>query len=107
MTSIKVYELQPKDSHKSFYKKAFVIYADGVEYLQSYNTIVAVKTDDGTIHRTWDGYSATTQRHIKAFAGLNKHEYLSLPYEPEYADDLEKVSNPNMGNQYYGYGWYY
>ena len=105
---MKVYTLQPNDSHKSFYNKAFVIYQDDKEYLQSYDTIVAVKTSDGVIHRTWDDYSATTQRHIKAFAGLNKHEYLGLPYEPEYAYDLPKTI-ANMGSERYAYytttGW--
>lgn len=65
----KHYELQPKDSHKSFYNKAIVHVSskDGSVMLQSYSTIVAVRTRDGVIHRLWDGYSATTMRHLAAF----------------------------------------
>lgn len=78
---IKSVELQPNDSHKSFYKKAIVHYhADGSTSLQSYSTIVAQTTPDGKLQRTWNGYSATTGRHIKAYCGLNKSEYLNLPY---------------------------
>lgn len=107
--TVKMYELQPNDSHKSFYKKAFVIFDDtlGLEYLQSYETIVGVKTRDGVIHRTWDDYSATTQRHIVAWAGMGKHKWMALPYEPEYTHGLKTNSKVNMGNQYYGYGWCY
>ena len=28
--------------------------------------------------RLWDGWSATTGRHIKAFCGLNKAAYMAL-----------------------------
>lgn len=60
-----VYELTPM-SRKSFYGKAKVIQKDGAAFLLSYDTIVAAF--DGKLHRTWDGYSATTMNHIRAFA---------------------------------------
>ena len=72
-------ELVPNDSHKSFYRKAWIIEcANGVEALQSYDTIVAVRVN-GRIYRTWEGWSATTGRHIAAWCGLNKAAYLALP----------------------------
>lgn len=77
---MKCYNLIPNDSHKSFYGKAKVyVQDDGTEFLQSYQTIVLMKTYDGQLVRMWDSWSATTGRHIKAFCGLNKAEYRALP----------------------------
>lgn len=77
---IKSYELTPNDSHKSFYGKARVfVLEDGTEILRSYQTDVLARDPDGTLRRLWDGWSATTGRHIKAFAGINKAEYCALP----------------------------
>lgn len=73
------YQLVPKDGHKSFYGKAVVKVCDGCEYLQSYGTTVLSK-ENGVLTRHWTGWSATTGRHIKAFCGLNKGEFLDLPY---------------------------
>lgn len=72
----KQYEITPNDGRKSFYGKAKVFVVDGVEYLQSYNTIVCalrLTSDDcgGVFVRCWDGYSATTMRHINAFMERN------------------------------------
>lgn len=79
---MRVYELEPNDGRKSFYGKAIVICLnDGSRALQSYQTIVAVETPDEKIHRTWGGWSATTGRHIRAFAGLNKREWDELEVE--------------------------
>lgn len=61
-------ELPCTDSRKSFYGKATVIYTpDNCKYLRSYNTIVCYVDAFGIFHRTWDGYSATTMRHINSF----------------------------------------
>ena len=72
------YELSPVDGRKSFYGKAKVLINNesGTRYLLSYDTIVASKTSDGRLFSHWDGWSATTGRHIKAFCGLNKKEFL-------------------------------
>lgn len=76
---MKNYELIPTDRRKSFYGKAVVQIADdGSETLYSYNTPIIKKTVSGELVRLWDGWSATTGRHIKAFCGLNKGEFLSL-----------------------------
>lgn len=35
-------------------------------------------TAAGELVKLWDGWSATTGRHIKAFCGLNKAAYMAL-----------------------------
>lgn len=72
------YELKPTDSHKSFYGKAHVEVENGIEILTSYTTRVAAKYN-GRVYRLWDGWSATTGRHISAFSGLNKAAFEKLP----------------------------
>ena len=73
------YELIPNDGRKSFYGKAVVEVADdGSEMLYSYGTPIVKKTAAGELVRLWDGWSATTGRHIKAFCGLNKAAYMAL-----------------------------
>ena len=79
---MRTYALLPTDNRKSFYNKALVRVAeDGAETLYSYGTKIISKNTDGKLTKHWNGYSATTQRHIKAFCGLNKAEYLALPLE--------------------------
>lgn len=52
----------------SFYRKAHVIcHFTGGYTLKSYDTLVARIDDDGVFTRLWDGWSATTARHIDAF----------------------------------------
>lgn len=71
---MKRFYLSPVDSHKSFYGKAIVKPIPGGVILQSYETDVAACID-GRFIRLWSGYSATTMRHVNAFAaycGLNK-----------------------------------
>lgn len=34
---------------------------------------------NGNVIRLWNGWSATTGRHIASFCGLNKKEFLNLP----------------------------
>ena len=73
------YELIPNDGRKSFYGKAVVEMADdGSETLYSYGTPIVKKTAAGELVKLWDGWSATTGRHIKAFCGLNKAAYMAL-----------------------------
>lgn len=61
-------KLEPVYEHcKSYYGKATVIYEeDGSVALQSYSTIV-LRLINGSLIRLWDGYSATTMRHINEF----------------------------------------
>jgi len=71
---------------KSYYGKAKVIEHDGIIYLKSYNTIVCA-IDHDKVLRFWDGYSATTMKHIDDFMilfGLNaisSKDWKSLPVE--------------------------
>lgn len=76
---MKKYELIPNDGRKSFYEKAVVEVADdGSETLYSYGTPIIKKTAAGELVKLWDGWSATTGRHINAFCGLNKAAYIAL-----------------------------
>lgn len=77
---MKIYELTPNNGRKSFYVKAHVLIDDdGTETLLSYGTPVVKRTLDGKMIRLWNGWSATTGRHIVAFCGVNKKGYLELP----------------------------
>lgn len=77
---LNITDLIPNDSHKSFYGKAKVkTYTDGTRVLQSYETDVLIIRKDGKMFRMWNNWSATTGRHINAFCGLNKKEYLEIP----------------------------
>lgn len=63
-----IWELPCYDNRKSFYGKAHVLEDDrGNAYLKSYDTIVCYIDPAGCVHRTWSGYSQTTQRHINSF----------------------------------------
>lgn len=73
------YELNSTDGRKSFYRKAVVIVEDnGTETLYSYGTPIIKRLVSGELIKLWDGWTATTGRHIRAFCGLNKAGFLSL-----------------------------
>ena len=73
------YELIPMTGQKSFYGKAVVIVEDnGTETLYSYNTPIIKRLASGELVKLWDGWTATTGRHIQAFCGLNKAAFMSL-----------------------------
>ncbi len=76
---MKTYELQPTNNQKSFYGKATVIIENDTETLKSYSTLIIKRTKSGELVRLWDGWSATTGKHIAAFCGLNKKQFLALP----------------------------
>lgn len=61
-----IFELIP-NYRKSFYGKCKVIETAAGRYLQSYDTIICFLSYGGTFVKLWDGYSATTMRHINAF----------------------------------------
>lgn len=71
--------LIPNNGRKSFYGKAVVeIDAAGNQTLYSYNTKILTRTIAGDYIRHWDGWTATTGRHIAAFCGMNKARFESL-----------------------------
>lgn len=87
MSNSNVRELAPCDCRKSFYGKAKVYTsADGSETLYSYGTAIIKCTASGSMVRLWGGWSATTGRHIKAFCGLCKSQFMALPYTMTPAD---------------------
>ena len=65
---IRSYNVPDKYSDRaSFYGKAKIVEcADGI-YLQSYNTLICFKSNDGKFIKLWSGYSHTTMRHINTF----------------------------------------
>lgn len=72
-------ELVPVTSQKSFYGKAKMYeLPNGYKLLQSYSTFVAAIDPQGNVLRFWDGWSATTGKHIRAFCGLNKKAFTDL-----------------------------
>lgn len=81
---MKTFELKPFNSQVSFYRKAIVIDYDEYAKLRSYDTIVAT-IENGVLYRVWNGYSATTMRHINAFCieyglqPINKAIWLDMP----------------------------
>lgn len=82
---VKTTELKPDFTQKSFYGKALIHETARGVFLQSYETIVAMIDNQGNFRRLWDGYSATTSKHVSAFMRLyglhaiGKKEWLSLP----------------------------
>lgn len=89
-------DLLPNNSQKSFYGKAKVRFNPNYHVLFSYDTpICVVVTETKQLYSIWTGgytfnknyglwgtipesgdWSRTTGKHIKAFCGLNKAEYL-------------------------------
>lgn len=81
LEGVQEHELTPTTTQKSFYGKAKIIETSEGKYLKSYNTIIMCVNNDGSMIRFWSGWSATTGKHISAFCGLNKKEYLKLDYK--------------------------
>ena len=73
-----LYDLKPTNNQKSFYNKAIVTIENGVKTLYSYNIPIIKRLENGTLVRLYDGWTATTGKHIKAFCGLNKQEFLKI-----------------------------
>lgn len=68
MFELFICELSPVDSRKSFYGKAHAIRNGNRIQLKSYNTIVLEWDEERkTLTRLWNGYSATTMRHVNSF----------------------------------------
>lgn len=63
-----------RQSQKSFYKKAYILRADGNYVIYSYNTPVFGEID-GKHYRFWSDYSATTLRHISSIYPIGKKEW--------------------------------
>ncbi len=83
---------------KSYYGKAKEIELNGFKYLKSYNTIVCAITPSNEFIRLWDGWSATTSKHVNDFRenngmkAISKKEWKKLPVDKEY----EKYNVPEQ-----------
>lgn len=76
---MKIYELTPTNGQKSFGGKAkIIIEENGTETLYSYDTPIIKRLVNGELVKLYDGWTQTTGKHIKAFCGLNKAEYMNL-----------------------------
>ena len=69
--------LIPHDSHKSYYGKAWIVRNDNGYYLVSYCTAVCMIDNNGHFKRIWQGYSATTMRHINSFLVEMGHDTIN------------------------------
>ena len=78
-----MYYLKPQGAQKSFCNKAVVICDDttGNHTLYSYSTPIITMYPDGNLKKLWDGWTRTTGKHINAFCGLNKQEFMALTME--------------------------
>ena len=79
-----IYELKPlpEQNQKSFYGKATVtVTKSDIQRLYSYDTLIMTRDIDGNYTRQWNGWSMTTGKHIRAFSGLNKKQFLNLQME--------------------------
>lgn len=82
------------DRAKSFYGKAKVIETDnGEKVLQSYETFVCRITAAGRFVRMWEGYSATTMRHVNSFLSFYD---MSGGYDP--GESLKAMYNRRIAN---------
>ena len=80
---LKKYEPIPTDNRKSFYHKCEIFETEnGEKALRSYRTIVMTQDQRGELHRHWQGWSATTARHIWAAFLVNTKEYRAMSVEP-------------------------
>lgn len=85
---IEIFDL-PATSQKSYYGKAKIIRSEKARYLLSYDTIICRLSFGGEFRKLWDGWSATTAKHINDFMkftkfgrGFNKKEWENLDYFP-------------------------
>ena len=75
----------PAIGQKSYYGKAKIITTEKARYLLSYDTIICRLSFGGEFRKLWDGWSATTAKHINDFMrftrfgnGFNKKEWENL-----------------------------
>ena len=65
---VREFKINPVDGQKSFYGKAVVReWLWGEKELFSYDKLVCEIDSNGNFRRIWNGYSATTMKHINAF----------------------------------------
>ena len=76
------YTYEPPCDRKSWYGKCCVyVSEDGEKALRSYGTIVMTQDADGTLHRHWNRWSATTARHVRKAFGVDTKAWRSMDVE--------------------------
>ena len=92
---VNVRELEPRDNHKSFYKKAYILETkSGMIFLKSYNTIVCRIGPNGDFHRYWSGFSNTTMRHIRSFCdefGIGDGNVYSVWWHKQPVEEIKEI----------------
>ena len=93
------------DLHKSFYGKAWVLEDEcGNKLLKSYDTIVCSIDPDGGFTRLWDGFSATTMKHVNEFnsqfgdGSRGKAWWSSCEVNKTYYQDVNNKCDPEILN---------
>lgn len=81
---MKTIELTPTNGRKSFYGKACILGMGNQRILFSYESAIMTECGGQYIrHYAEDGKCTnTTLTHIKSFCGMNKKEFLLLPFGP-------------------------
>lgn len=85
---------EPPCDRKGWYGKCSVYVAEnGEKALRSYGTLVMTQDADGVLHRHWNGWSATTARHIRQTFGVSTKTWKSMGVErlPKKWRSLESV----------------
>lgn len=84
---VRTVDLVPADGRKSFYGKARVLLEDdGTKVLFSYGTAVCKLSSAGDVSRLWEGWSATTGRHVQAFLSTFAHIEISKGLKKYYSE---------------------
>ena len=108
-----VYELKPVcGGNKSYYHKANIIeLSNGVKLLQSYDTIVAGVNTAGRFCKIWNGYSATSMKHIGDFnyqfgngRNIGKRSWDEMPVDTAFSNRYARWEyhyNANYTATYY------
>ena len=88
MFNAQMFECPTMGLRKSFYGNAQICHdVSGIDVLNSYNRPVCMVAHDGRFVRLWDGWSATTARHVNAFRmfhnmpKISKSEWFDLQVE--------------------------
>lgn len=72
----------PEQNQYTFWGEAKIrINEDCSETLYSYGIPIIKKYDDGRMERLYDGWNTKIGKHVKAFCGLSKKQFIELPVE--------------------------
>ena len=73
---------EPECDRKDWYGKCAIYQIEnGEKALRSYRTIVMTQDAEGNLHRHWDGWSATTARHVWRGFHVDTKSYRKMEVE--------------------------